>query len=426
MDEQQAFRAIRNAIRLESIGRDAAAKVTPQLVEVMKQVRELVKGLPEETLLRDMQYRRMMQQLAPMFRGLNDSFFQTLSATLREEVIEQVKYAEKFLDLADDTPTGITTIETVTPQVKSLSKGAAGFGETWKPAVTSALSPGNFELGSGITRTQLMALTDETEVLGKRLAKLFEWSLEEGSPYTAAQIKQIDRTVKQGFLTGATNEQIARDLVKATNAGVRNTRAIARTAVHDMSQRANNRFWDANSSRIKLWEYDATFDYRVCPQCYPYDGIRKEKRSELPTVPRHPSCRCRLLPLTATALALEKEDKREGMTASIVEVNKKERDAQGRVYKTKARVDGEKMFKSAREIKPAKAGQVPRMWDFIAQTTPDTRRAVLGDVRAAEFEYITSSNRGAKRKDLRDALMYVTNGDARSFAKAQRSRGRGR
>ena len=389
MDEQQAFRAIRNAIRLETLGRDAAAKVTPQLVEVMKQVRELVKGLPEETLLRDMQYRRMMQQLAPMFRGLNDSFFQTLSATLREEVIEQVKYAEKFLDLADDTPTGITTIETVTPQVKSLSKGAAGFGETWKPAVTSALSPGNFELGSGITRTQLMALTDETEVLGKRLAKLFEWSLEEGSPYTAAQIKQIDRTVKQGFLTGATNEQIARDLVKATNAGVRNTRAIARTAVHDMSQRANNRFWDANSDRIKLWEYDATFDYRVCPLCYPYDGKRSKDRDSLPSVPRHPSCRCRLIPLTATALALEKQDMKDGMQVSTVQIGKPEHVAGGggkpRVYKTKAKVDGRKVQKFAKEYTTPR-GERPTMAFFLEKANTETRQAVLGKDRAAFFQ----------------------------------------
>lgn len=396
MDEQQAFRAIRNAIRLENLGRDTAAKVTPQLVEVMKQVRELVKGLPEEALLRDMQYKRMMQQLAPMFRGLNDSFFQTLSATLREEVVEQVKYAEKFLDAVDDVPTGITTIETVTAQTKSLSKGAAGFGETWKSTVTTALSPGNFEIGSGITRTQLLALTDETEVLGKRLAKLFEWSLEDGSPYTAAQIKQIDRTVKQGFLTGATNDQIARDLVQATNAGVRNTRAIARTAVHDMSQRANNRFWDANSDRIKLWEYDATFDYRVCPLCYPYDGLRKKNRSDLPSIVRHPNCRCRVIPLTATALALEKEDLKDGMQVSTVQIGKPEHvDGGGgkpRIYKTKAKVDGKKVQKFAKEYTTPR-GERPTMGFFLEKANKETREAVLGKDRAAFFNGLLDSGR---------------------------------
>lgn len=403
MDEQQAFRAIRNAIRLETLGRDAAAKVTPQLVEVMKQVRELVKGLPEEALLRDMQYKRMMQQLAPMFRGLNDSFFQTLSATLREEVIEQVKYAEKFLDLADDVPTGITTIETATGQLKGFSKGATGMEATLKPTVTTALSPGNFELGSGITRTQLLALTDETEVLGKRLAQLFEWSLEDGSPYTAAQIKQIDRTIKQGFLTGATNEQISRDLVQATNAGVRNTRAIARTAVHDMSQRANNRFWDANSDRIKMWEYDATFDYRVCPLCYPYDGLRKKNRSDLPSIVRHPNCRCRVIPLTATALALEKQDMKDGMEMSTVQIGKPEHTAAGggkpRPYATPAKIDGKKVQKFAKEYTTPR-GERPTMGFFLEMANTETRQAVLGKDRAAFFNGLLDSG-----KSPEDALI---------------------
>lgn len=417
MDEQQAFRAIRNAIRLENIGRDAAAKVTPQLVEVMKQVRELVKGLPEEALLRDMQYKRVMQQLAPMFRGLNDSFFQTLSATLREEVVEQVKYAEKFLDAVDDAPTGITTIETVTAQTKSLSKGAAGFGETWKPTVTTALSPGNFELGSGITRTQLLALTDETEVLGKRLAKLFEWNLEGGSPYTAAQIKQIDRTIKQGFLTGATNDQIARDLVQVTNTGVRNTRAIARTAVQDMSQRANERFWDANSDRIKMWEFDATFDYRVCPQCYPNDGKRSKERGNLPTVPVHPNCRCRVIPLTASALALEKEDMKDGMEMSTVQIGKPSHTAAGggkpRVYKTPARVNGKKVQKFAKEYTTPR-GERPTMGFFLEKASKDTRVAVLGKRNSDRFYDLTHGDGKVDADEaLRKIISNPTNGRKR-------------
>ena len=78
MNEQQAYMAIRNAIRLENLGRDVAAKVTPELVAVMKQVRELISALPAEDLLRDMTYRRVLLQIAPLFRGVNDSFLQTL------------------------------------------------------------------------------------------------------------------------------------------------------------------------------------------------------------------------------------------------------------------------------------------------------------------------------------------------------------
>ena len=47
MDEQQAFRAIRNAIRLENLGRDIAAKVTPQLREAYKYLQDLIANLPK-------------------------------------------------------------------------------------------------------------------------------------------------------------------------------------------------------------------------------------------------------------------------------------------------------------------------------------------------------------------------------------------
>ena len=394
MDEQQAFRAIRNAIRLESLGRDLAAKVAPQLREAYKYLQDLIANLPEEAIGRELRYRQLSDLIRATLNPVSEKTYQLAVQALIDEIPQQLAYAEKILGEGDQLPP------------------------------------------LQLTRTQLVEMATDTKVLGKRIDQLFG----EGT-FTKAQITKVDKVVKQGFLLGETNEQIARNLSTAFNGSRRDVTAVARTAVMDMSQRAHETFWDANNNfdwvdpetgetrevrLIKLWEYDATFDYRVCPQCYPHDGIRKEKRSDLPSVPRHPNCRCRVLPLTATALALEEEDKRKGMTASIVEVNKKERDAQGRVYKTKAKVGGDKMFKSAREIKPAKAGQAPRMWDFIAQTTPDTRRAVLGDARAAEFEYITSSNRGPKRKDLRDALMYVTNGDAKSFAKAQRSRRRGR
>ena len=180
-------------------------------------------------------------------------------------------------------------------------------------------------------------------MLGKRLDQLFG----KENYFTKGIGAQVDRTVKQGFLLGETNEQIARNLTQAFNGSVRNTRAIARTAVMDMSQRAHERFWDANSDRIKMWEFDATFDYRVCPLCYPNDGKRSKERGNLPTVPVHPNCRCRVIPLTATALALEKEDMKEGMQISTVQIGKPSHTAAGggkaRKYKTKAKVDGKKV-----------------------------------------------------------------------------------
>ena len=217
----------------------------------------------------------------------------------------------------------------------------------------------------------------------------------------------------------------------ASNAAIRDSRAIARTAVMDMSHRAHYREWDANSDRIVMWEFDATMDYRVCQQCYPHDGERAKTRDALEkktsSVPVHPNCRCNIWPLTKTELALEKQDMEDGMEASIVEVNKRKSDARGRIYKTPARVkvNGKtvKMTKSSRDIK-AREGKRVTMADFIAQTTPETRRQVLGVVRAKEFEYLVNDNRGPKRKDLEQVLIDVSFKDIEGLRRAQRSRSR--
>jgi SPP1 gp7 family putative phage head morphogenesis protein len=413
MNEQQAFKAIRNAIRLENLGRDIAAKITPEILRIMKEVQAEVLKFPgpTEAIARQIQYKQFELRLASLFQPMSRQFYQELTSALSAEVETQVRWAQEFINAAEKAPASQAVAMAGQEGVGVLpATGAGPVGQTFVPQVT---------------RTQLLALTDETEVLGKRLIDLFQWQDVAGSPYIQSTIKKVDQVVKRGFLLSETNEEIARNLAPAIKGQMRDARAIARTAVMDMSQRAHERMWDANSDRIKMWEFDATFDYRVCPQCYPYDGKRAKDRSNLPTVPVHPNCRCRVLPLTATELALEKEEMAEGMQTSIVEVNKDPRNARGRVYKTKARVDGNKMTKSAREINIPK-GQRPTMADFISETTPDTREAVLGKVRAREFEYITSDNRGPKRQDIQEALRFVTNGDAAAFEKAQRARRRRR
>ena len=46
MNEKQAFDAIRNAIRLENLGRDVAAKVTPDIIRILKEVATEIKQFP--------------------------------------------------------------------------------------------------------------------------------------------------------------------------------------------------------------------------------------------------------------------------------------------------------------------------------------------------------------------------------------------
>jgi hypothetical protein len=440
LNEQQAYMAIRNAIRLENLGRNVAAKVTPELVAVMKQVRELIGSLPAEDLLRDMTYRRVLLQIAPLFRGVNDRFLQTLSAELRKEVIEQAHWAESFLRVADLNPNlqpgGVTTDVTTRAEVSGFSRTASGYSASLSG--TPTVFHGQFaELGSAVTRTQLMALADDTKVLGGRLTDLFGWGDVADSPYMKSVMKKIDRVVKAGFLAGDTNEQIAKNLAIATNGQIQDARAIARTAVMDMSQRAHERFWDENNNfdwvdpetgktrevrLIKLWEFDATFDYRVCPQCFPYDGKRAKDRSSLPSVPRHPNCRCRVLPLTATALELEKEDMKEGMTMSTVQVGKP--DAGGgpvRRYKAKAtfrkEVKGKQktvtLPKFAQDVQVPK-GERPTMGLFMLRANQETREAVLGKTNAKRFSEMVKGTEGSEAVlSANDALREIVKNPSR-------------
>ena len=410
MTEDQAFEAIKNVIRLESLSRETAAKVTRQLLEVFEEAKRAISRIDTGDPLREQRLRQVLQQLAPLFRGPNDRLYLELTSALREEVERQAYFAEKFLDVAE----------------KNAALQPVGIGVG--PAVGQG--PVNQLFQAGVTRAQLLALTDETEVLSQRLGELFGVTTDE-SHFINTQIERIDKVVKKGFLAGETNDEIARNLRTASNAAIRDSKAISRTAVMDMSHRAHYREWDANSDRIVMWEYDATMDYRVCPRCYPNDGERAKSRSALERktskVPVHPNCRCNIWPLTRTELALEKEDMEDGMETSIVEVNKRKSDARGRIYKTPARVkvNGKtvKMTKSSRDIK-AREGKRVTMGDFIAQTTPDTRRQVLGPVRAKEFEYLVNDNRGPKLKDVDEVLRKVTLADADQLRKAQRVRSR--
>ena len=381
--EEVAFAAIRNQIRLESLGRDVARKLTPQLREIFKEISRQIASLPEEAILREIRYRQMQLGIASLLRQANEQAYQEIVAALSVEVQDQVEFAAKTIQ-----PVGIAT----TPD--------APIGQ--------------------ITPTQLTAVVQDTTVAGKRLGKLFGMDGSATSAYIQSNIKTIDRVVKTGFLTGQTNQQIAQAMSTATNVATSQTRAIARTAVMDMSQRAHDEFYAANREFIAVYRFDATFDYRVCPECAPLDGKESSKRSDIPTPPLHPNCRCRVLAITATQLELEKEDLQEPQEMSMTEIAKTREQASGRIYKTPARVGGEKYVKFAREV-TLPVGQRPTSGQFLARANPFTRESVLGKTRAAEFQWLTVSQQGPKLSPER-ALQDVVKADVKSLQRAQKAR----
>ena len=204
--------------------------LTPQLREIFKEISRQIASLPEEAILREIRYRQMQLGISSLLRQVNEQAYQEIVAALSVEVQDQVEFAAKTLDME-------------------------------VPAVGISTTPGA-PIGQ-ITPTQLTAVVQDTKVAGKRLGKLFGMDGSGTSAYIQANVKTIDRVVKTGFLTGQTNQQIAQAMAAATNVATSQTRAIARTAVMDMSQRAHDHFSAANREFIEVYRFEATVYYRV-------------------------------------------------------------------------------------------------------------------------------------------------------------------
>jgi hypothetical protein len=272
-----------------------------------------------------------------------------------------------------------------------------GSGLNFTSSASGSFAAGNLQ----ITRTQLVAITQKTEVLGKSLEEIF-MPRDQMSAWIKDNIKLIDSAVKRGFLLGETNEEIANQLPGVGQVAVTRNRAIARTAVMDMSQRAHEEFWDAQDSEvIQRWVFDATFDFRVCMLCAPWDGKESKDRSRLPRTPIHPNCRCRVLPITATELELRRQGESLTQTGnrSYVEISKtKPAEAKDvRVYKTKARVGGKRFYKVARDIVPEN-GRAATMADFLNRASPETQIAVMGKENARRFAEMVKGTPGSRKK----------------------------
>jgi SPP1 gp7 family putative phage head morphogenesis protein len=371
VNEQQAYLAIRNAIRLENLSVETAAKIAPELARIFGWVTEQLRRLPAASLERELAYRQMQQQLASIFRPTNDHFYSELRGMLDGEVYRQMVYAQDFLKVAEVTPARNAIAE--------LPKDGIGVSLDGK-AFT----------GFEFTRTQMTALARETEVLGVSLERLFGADGEQ-SAWIKDNVKLIDQTVKRGFLLGNTNEQIAAELPGAGRVARARNKAIARTAVMDMSANAQEAFWDANKSVIAGWEFDASMDNRVCPLCAPWDGRTAVKREALPATPVHVSCRCRVLPLTETELLLRKEQGPQRRSViELIEADSKEAAIAkarlapnvvgARAYANQVKVNGKRYWRVAKDIQ--QPDHPLTMGEFLKQASPATQAQVLGSNKA--------------------------------------------
>jgi len=387
VNEEQLKLFIRHAFALERTAGRIVDESSPALARAMVRIRELVRSIPKENLMREAGWRKMLGQVAAELKPYNDALAASVVRQLQAEAPEMAKYAEEMLQ-AVKSP----TVPGPSGRIQVPSGGAmVDVPGLPLPMQTVALPQ---------SVSSVLALND-TRVGGKRLAELFEASIDplkpapNITPWIKANVKTIDRVVKTGILQGAETSEIANKLFteittgggpsgirmdggKAADKIRKQARALARTAVQDYNRQVNEQVWDANPlSDGLMWEWTSALDSRTCPRCAPLDSETKSSRKEWASYagglpPLHVNCRCSILPMdpddpgavrTGTMIA-----KREaGLTKGVK-------------YKSKVYVKGEKFYRSTIVVKDTagKAVRNPTYGDFLVSVNETSRAEFFG------------------------------------------------
>ena len=132
---------------------------------------------------------------------------------------------------------------------------------------------------------------------GKRAETINAWF----SGIDTKMLNDIEGVVKQGVITGLTNQELSTNLSNVLGVSKNHAETITRTATSMVSNEARQAVYDANDDVIKGYEFMATLDSKVSYGCASrdsalYDTNRKPlnalaKRFPYQPVPRHFNCR---------------------------------------------------------------------------------------------------------------------------------------
>lgn len=394
MNERQLKLFIRQAFSLENISNDIIKKTDPALLQAMARVREVVMRLPEPSLIRDIEWRKMQTEVAQILKSLNDQFAANIFNEMSFKYPELREQAQKMVEQISSTKVFPGTAG----EIRNLPSGA-------------------ISLQSVEIQESAKAAINSVKVNNKRLVDLFalqdadigriEVLQDVMTPWIKQNLKPIDSIVRTGILQGASTESIADNIGKAMVQGVRRrgeegikmiftgndatkriraqSKAIARTAIQDLNRQVNEQVWNANEFSSDLrWEWVAAFDSRTCQVCGPLDNIQRKSRSSFPDYPIHVNCRCQVILVDPSD-----QDIRAGIDVSP---EKKFDKKGGREYKTQINVKGERLFRKAFDVK----GTNPSYGDFLAQADRKTQGMFFGggnagSIRAERFNSFIKS-----------------------------------
>lgn len=394
MNAKQLEIFIRQAFEAEAWTKDVLDEVKPEFILAMSEVRRIVGQLPEESLIREMEWRRQYLPLVEQaIRPYNDALARAVVDRMAASGPEMEVQALNQLRAAGAIP--------ASPQFL----GALG----------QPLSP--------FTLTSFTELALKSEVVeGTSLARLFGFDPDGGPPqttppFTRSNLRVINKKVATGIMKGESTEAIADQIAKVISgpSGRRLrlnekgtiahevnawSKAIARTGIQDMNRQVHEQVWDANEVTGEEWVYEwvSALDPNVCPVCGPMDGKVRKKRSDFPLWPAHWNCRCQVVLIDKN----EKEDVRFGIevqdkpfTYKGTPINKLKGEERKKAlssgyYATKLKVKGKRLNQKVEQFDARPGQRRVTYGDYLQQSKEETQAAFFGGgkggaKRAANF-----------------------------------------
>jgi hypothetical protein len=419
----QALVVVRDQFALKGLSDEALKQIRPVYQNAISRLLDQLKSLPEGSLERELWLRTQLSTLVAQSRAIQDRIMQVLPEAQLQAWDHGLKNAEDYLiagGIQPGQPAATTTLSGVTAggQSVSVTGNLPGFN------IANATEKGF--LSPSITRQQIVASLEakgfETLLQGKPGAAGRNYSL-------SAVVERIDlvgdvsRQLREGFLLGESSEDIARRISYAFgHVGGRNggkvwamTQAVVRTSMAEASQAAHDAFYEANEDLLiptksgDKWWWDASNDTRLCQVCAPLDGVKFKERSSPPHAwPAHFSCRCKILPWTATQELLEEEEgPRNG---SFLEATPVQYDKRGKrlpppagytgdnAYKRPMKIDGQQQWVRRRDLGK---GQTTA-GDMLKAANEHSKKLVLGKHTEA-FNKLTGPG-GQYEKDPQGAV----------------------
>ena len=267
VNEELQAQFVRHQVYLQQLGTSEAVKVGALLADleadVARQLTRRFDAITARGFDRGVETTRRLQEMFVGFRKLNDDTMKQIrdgtNSTLEELAVDEQDFVQDAL--RKTLPVNYTT-KLVSPQyLKSIAT---------RPLIE----------GTPL-KQWYRKLGDDTQ---RRLEGAIRLSASEGETVGQA-VQRIRGTSAGNFRDGA---------ISATR---REAEGIVRTALNGTANEARMTTLEENDDLIKGYQWVATLDSRICPQCAGLDSTVKKSMKNQVNPPAHINCRCTVVPV---------------------------------------------------------------------------------------------------------------------------------